>query len=78
MKIWDFQNFSCHIQIASRTFSEFCRLKIKYKKLLIFPKAGLEENEKIAKYINIARQLRMLWNIRVTSILKQMGTIPKR
>ena len=40
----------------------------------------IKENEKIDKYLNLARELRKLWNMRVTVIpgeVGSLGTVPK-
>ena len=53
--------------------------KKKFKRILLFLRitVKMKKGEKLNKYLDLARELKMLWNVKVTDIPVVVETIPK-
>ena len=81
--LWDFNTEMNHQTLARRPDLELIKKKKKRTCCLVYfavpadIRVEIKENKKINKYLDLARELRKLWNMRMTVVVGVLGTVPK-
>ena len=80
--LWDFEIKTDHLIPARRPDLVLINKKERTDQLVNFAvpadhRVKLKENEKMDKYLDLARELKKLWNMKVKVIVGALGTVPK-